>query len=370
MATMNRMNREQFHVAIAGLDPDQLRKVLWTVYWRGTATVRERIETEIAPPEALSRVRKPAPAVDPDEVLDDVREFAALARSGAYFAGSRKVSPKARSQWRVTFRAMVTAARAALSADDTDGFDGTDAGAEALIEMIDLACETADHEYFRSDDPMEAAGVVVSDEVALLWSRMLERRGFEGFAAAAAEQFVRWEAPHGWTRRGYGRTAEKEKPLTDVLAGMLTVPDTWVTFTESFPTVLDGLAPLPSPGRRAGSGRSGASLAAGGEGDWRRRRRTEELSAWQLLLVDRFTGSEEEHLLDRLAGHPALGGPDATFVQARLAHARGNVQAACTLIEEALTELPGHTGYLAFAQQIGATLPPRARAVVERLPRR
>jgi hypothetical protein len=40
----NRMNREEFFAKLAPLDEDRLRKVLWNLYWRGPASVRERIE--------------------------------------------------------------------------------------------------------------------------------------------------------------------------------------------------------------------------------------------------------------------------------------------------------------------------------------
>ena len=43
------MNREQFAAAAAGLGEAELRKALWTVCWRGTAAVRERIEEILAP---------------------------------------------------------------------------------------------------------------------------------------------------------------------------------------------------------------------------------------------------------------------------------------------------------------------------------
>jgi hypothetical protein len=49
---VERMNREQFYAATAGLGEERLRKALWTVYWRSAVPVRQRIEAEIAPPEA------------------------------------------------------------------------------------------------------------------------------------------------------------------------------------------------------------------------------------------------------------------------------------------------------------------------------
>ncbi len=36
----NRMNRDEFYAAIAPHDDARLRKVLWTLYWRGSAQLR------------------------------------------------------------------------------------------------------------------------------------------------------------------------------------------------------------------------------------------------------------------------------------------------------------------------------------------
>ena len=156
------MSREQFAAAMAGLGEDELRKALWTVYWRGTAAVRERIE-DILSPQAPGTARQTAlQAPDPDQVLTAVQEFTGLVRSGAYLAGSRAVRPKERSQWRFTFRRLLAESRAALAAQDPAG------GETALTQMIDLSCEFRGHDYVRSQDPIEAAAVVVSDEIAVL----------------------------------------------------------------------------------------------------------------------------------------------------------------------------------------------------------
>lgn len=334
------MNREQFAAATAALDEAELRKALWTVYWRGTAAVRERIE-EILSPAPAGVARRAAPQTpDPDQVLRAVQEFTGLVRSGAYIAGSRAVRPKERSQWRFTFRRLLAESRAALVAQDPGG------GEAALTEMIDLACHLRDHEYVRSEDPIEAAAVVVSDEIAVLWRHLLDHRGFAGFAAQAAEQFLRWESRYGWTRGGWGTISKRESRLTDVMAGLLTVPDTWVTFTEHYLQVLDGLAPLPVLER--GLGRS---------------RRAETMIDWHLMLLDRFAGTEDEALVDRVAGHAAFGGPEQTYFRARLAQLRGDLPAARQLIHQALEQLPGHSGFLAFAREIDAPLPSTARVV-------
>jgi hypothetical protein len=86
--------------------------------------------------------------------------------------------------------------------------------------------------------------------------------------------------------------------------------------------------------------------------------------------VDRFTGTEDEALVDRLADHAALGGPEQTYFRARLARVRGDLATARRLVGEALEKLPGHAGFLAFARETETPLPPRAAAVLatRRLP--
>ena len=65
----NRMNRDEFYTAMAPNDDAHLRKVLWTLYWRGNAQLRERIEDELRPPEQPKvKPRKGPP--DPATVLD------------------------------------------------------------------------------------------------------------------------------------------------------------------------------------------------------------------------------------------------------------------------------------------------------------
>jgi len=85
-----RMNREEFFTKLAPLDQGQLRKALWTLYWRGSAAVRQRIESELDPAEQARRKQAAAEPPDPGLVLDEVREFAELARAGAYIAGDRR----------------------------------------------------------------------------------------------------------------------------------------------------------------------------------------------------------------------------------------------------------------------------------------
>lgn len=343
----SRMNRAEFYARTAPLDAEQLRKALWTVYWRGSAQLRERIEETLEPAKAEARKRAAAEPPDPGLVLDDVTEFAGLARSGAYLGGDRRVTPKERTRWRTEFRRLASDALAALRAEDPGPAE------EALADLIDLACETREHEYFRSEDPMEAAQFVVSDAAATLWELVRERHGFARFAELAAAQLPRWESAYGWSRSGWGKLAGKETTLASVLGRMLRAPDAWTAFAGRY---LDALEKIASAELRRNP-----RASHGGCGRDSRRQRTDNLAQWHALLLERLAGSDAEALLDRLAGHRALGGPGLIFVQAQLAHLRGQDDQARKLIGTCLRELPGHDGYADFAVQVGAELPAGTR---------
>lgn len=321
-----RLNREEFFAKLTGLDEADLRKAVWTLYWRGDAPVRQRIEALIEPADApAAPVKKPAP--EAGAVLAEVREFAALAGKGAYLAGDRRVSPKERTRWRFTFRRLVEESLEALRGEDA-GAAGT-----ALAEMVDLACATTHYDLFRSEDPVEAARFVVSDAVAALWTRMREVHGVPGYLPEATGQLIRWESEYGWTRRGDGWVSAHETSLATVLGRLLVAPESWAAAATSYLDGLDGVT-------ASGAGRRG------------RRARAEDLLEWNLLLVQRLVGSEQEELLDRLATHPALAGPNSTFLQAHLARERGQEETALTLVQDCLAALPGHPDYRSFAEQL------------------
>src|ERR1035437_5223961 len=143
----NRMNREEFFAKLAPLDAEQRGKILWNLYWRGTAAARERIEGELDPPERERRQHDAATPPDPALVLAEVSQFVELARSGAYIAGDRRVSRTERTKWRATFRQLATDALLALHAADTAP------GEQAMELMIDLARDAEGS--FRSEDPLE-----------------------------------------------------------------------------------------------------------------------------------------------------------------------------------------------------------------------
>ncbi|MGH3279482.1 MAG: hypothetical protein ACRDNW_10135 [Trebonia sp.] len=346
----NRMNRDEFYAAMTPLDDARLRKILWTVYWRGNASLRERIEDELRPPEQ-PKIRQKKEPPDPAAVLAEVTTFVGLARDGAYMAGDRRVHHTERSKWRHTFRRLVADALAALGASDPAPAQ------EAVAAMVDLAIAMKSYDYFHSDDPVEAAKFVVSDAVAALWDSVLRHDGFAAFAGRVSAQLVRWEADYGWTRRGYGQVAERETELAVPLARLLTTPDRWRTFAESY------LAALDEAGRTAPKRRSRTAYWFD-DGSFRRKERTSDLATWHEMLLDRFAGSPEDELLDRLTASPALAGPDLTYLRAQIAERRGDVDGAAALVTKCLKELPGHSGCLNLAVRIGAELPPRAREIV------
>jgi hypothetical protein len=346
---VNRMNRDEFFAKLADLDEDRIKKALWNLYWRGPAQLRERIESELDPAQDAVRRRAAAQPPDPDTVLWEVGDFAELARAGAYIAGDRRVSPKERTRWRLTFRRLAADALAALRHEDSGPAE------EAVAILIDLACETKRFDYFRSEDPMEAAQFVVSDAAATLWEFVRERHGFARFAAVAAAQLPRWESAYGWSRSGWGKLAEKETSLASVLGRTLRAPDAWTAFTDCYLGALDQIART-----EATKPASRPSYSYPDPG-YRRSERTRDLAEWHSLLLERLAGSEAEDRLDRLARHPALGGPELTFVQARLAQLRGDTDTARALTETCLGKLPGHDGFADFAMQIGAELPAPTR---------
>jgi hypothetical protein len=329
------MNREQFYGVVGELGEDRLRKALWNLYWRGTANVRERIETELAGDGGARPPRPKKVPPDPVTVRDEVADFVALARSGAYMAGDRRVTPRERTRWRFTFKRLATEAQEALRAEDDRP------AAAALEQLIDLACEARDIYYFRSEDPVAAAGFVVSDAAAALWTSTWDRHGFQAFAEMAAPQLIRWESRHGWTRYGDGAVTTKETTLSVVLARMLRVADTWERFAEQYVCALDELSdsvPWTSGRCAEGTGQQASALAD-----------------WHDLLLANLT--DENRLLDSIAGHAALRGAEQTFMSARLAHRRGNTDLARDLVTQCLRKLPGHPGFREFAAEIGAAIP-------------
>lgn len=346
----NRMNRDEFYAAMGPHDDAHLRKVLWTLYWRGNAQLRERIEDELRPQE-LPKVKSKKEPPNPETVLNKVTTFVELAQAGAYMGGDRRVHHTERSKWRHTFRGLVAETLAALEAN------APLAARQAVEKIVDLACDMRSYDYFHSDDPVEAAKFVVSDAVAVLWESVLRHEGPTAFASRVPEQLIRWESDYGWTRRGYGQVAEKETTLAVPLARLLATPDMWRSFAESYLEALDtaGRADPKRPRRVYGSF---------DELRHQRRERTDDLADWHEMLLDRFAGTPEDGLLDRLVASPALAGPGLVFLRAKIAARRGDVGQAAALVTEALKELPGHAEYQDFAVEVGAKLPPRAREMV------
>jgi hypothetical protein len=342
MGTPHRMNRDEFFGRISPLEPAGLRSVLWTLYWRGDAAMRERIETELAVIRHGAAARKAAaPVVDPGQVRLKVQDFVELARSGAYFAGSRAVSPKERTRWRFTFKALADEVQRALRSPEPDE------AFPAAEQLIELARDMNDTYYFRSEDPVEAARFVVSEMAAVLWTAVLRRSGFTEFAGSAARQLIRWESRYGWTRYGSGAVATKEELLADVVSGILPSPDAWNSFADAYLRALDGI----SAATAARTGRKGNGASPSGEAPGSRASR---LARWHAMVVDRLMGGEREDLVDRLLTHPAISGVETEFVRAQWESRRGNLAAAKRTIQACLRKAPRHAEFLEFAVTIGA----------------
>jgi hypothetical protein len=205
----------------------------------------------------------------PDTVLIEVTEFVTLARDGAYMAGDRRVHHTERSTWRLTFRRLAVEALTALQADNPGSAQ------QAVAEIIDLACETKIYDYFQ---------FVVSEAVAELWKSVLRHDGFAVFASRVPEQLVRWEAKYGWTRRGFGQVAEKETQLAVPLARLLSTPDTWRAFAESYLEALDAAGRADLARRRNVWGTFDETLHL-------RRQRAGDLAVWHEMLLERFAGT-------------------------------------------------------------------------------
>jgi hypothetical protein len=324
---------------MAPSDEASLRKVLWTLYWRGDARLRERIEDELRPPNQ-PKVPPEKEVPVPDAVLNEVAAFVKLARDGAYMAGDRRVHHTERSKWRLTFRRLAIEALTALQADNPGPAQ------QAVAEIVDLACETKVFDYFHSDDPVEAAKFVVSDAVAVLWESVLRHDGFTAFVQRVPAQLIRCEADYGWTRRGYGQVAEKETALSVPLARLLTTPDMWRRFTEAYLAALDAAGRTPAKQSRI----MYASFDFD-ESRYQRQERAKDLAAWHELLLDHFGAGPEDGLLDQLIASPGLAGPELTFLRARIAERRGERTQAAALVTQCLKELPGHTAYLSFRRR-------------------
>ena len=344
---------------MSALDAEQLRKVLWTLYWHGTAQARERIEDALNPRAEPQRKAKDLP--DPDEVLDEVTEFMSLARDGAYMYGDRRVSRTERTEWRGTFRNLATQAQSALHALDTGPAE------QAMEQLIDLACEMRDVEYFHSEDPVEAARFVVSHAASALWRTVLDQHGFAVFAGRAAPQLIRWESRYGWTR-GDGKVAEHETTARRGAGPTARIGGHVARVRGRLPVGAE--RGRPRRGRRGGQrltqGAVGCPRAgvtpttAAGTGRAPSRTGTRCWpSSWRAPMTPRWS-----------TGWPATPpwpAPDVTFLRAQIADRSGDLGQARKLITGCLEELPGSQEFHEYAAEIGADLPPRARQASRRV---
>lgn len=91
MPSEKRLSKDEFGQLLAGRDGEELRKMLWELYCRGSAELRRKIEVVAVPREKRPAKAGPPP-VDGANHLASVREFVRLARAGTS-GSSRSASP-------------------------------------------------------------------------------------------------------------------------------------------------------------------------------------------------------------------------------------------------------------------------------------
>jgi hypothetical protein len=149
------------------------------------------------------------------------------------------------------------------------------------------------------------------------------------------------------------RVTQKETTLATVLTPMLGFHDAWTTFSNCYLQALDQVADQES-----GKPRRSREWP-----DHQRHERTRNLAEWHLILLHRLEQDESHERADRLVTHPALGGPERTYLQARLANLRGETDHVHSLMRDCLTALPGHAEFLDFAATVGSRLPSHAQQI-------
>ena len=241
--------------------------------------------------------------------------------------GDRRVHRTERSKWRLTFRRLVADALSALQADNPGSAQ------QAIAEMVDLACEMKGYDYFHSDDPVEPRSSCLGPPARSRCSVMTASRCSPGARRSSSSAGRRTAAGRdgatvGCRKRKQPCACRSPSYSPRRTCGGRSSSSTWTRWTRpDGPTRSD-----PAP------------YGSFDETRFRRHERAKDLAAWHGMLLDRFAGTPEDELLDRLAASPALAGPELTFLRARIAERRGAVGQAATLVTESLKELPGHRG--------------------------
>lgn len=220
--------------------------------------------------------------------------------------------------------------------------------ARSLVHLLEFTHDLKDWEYFRTQDPVEAAKIVFSDRVEVLWRSRIDQAGFSAFLKEAPTQLLRWENPWGWTRYD-GSTAEKQRPLVDVLMRLLPGADALLAFARGYLAALDALSP------REATAQERKLRSSNVQYEWERAcgQRANRLAHWHGLLLERLLESEEAALLERILAHPTLNGPETWHLLARLRLQQGKRTEAQALVQKALKRLPGSRSIQATALELG-----------------
>ena len=342
MTRRPRLGKPEFWKLLAGHDAEALRKVLWELYVRGGAQLQERIE-RVCVPRAARPPKPERPPIDGEDHLAEVRRFVDLARSGAYMGGTRLVSRSERTKWRVPFREMLDASSELLLQGDLEN------GSKAMELLLSLALDSRDTYHFRTEDPISALRLVVSDRVALLWRATADIAGFAALVARVPLDLIRWESTSGWTRDGTGAVAAKERPLAEVLAEHLPSQDAWLAVADAWISTLENA----TAGRSRGSDARGRRTA-----DGLLPQRWRAFERWHALLYSRLRLTEGHDRLRRLASIP-LDGVDHHVLRVKVARDDGKLDDARRHAAAGLASWPGSDELAALAAELGVPGPVR-----------
>lgn len=124
----------------------------------------------------------------------------------------------------------------------------------------------------------------------------------------------------------------------------LQIPDHWETFAAAYLDALDVVAGSDAATAKRGY-RSRVELRAG---------RADSLADWHQLLLRELQDEEGLAILEQLATHEGLAGPERTYLEAELAHRQGDAPRARELIRRCIDKRPGDQEFRDAARRFEA----------------
>jgi hypothetical protein len=203
----DRMDRDEFFKRLSRLDEERLEKTLWSLYRRGNAEVRQRIESQLergpaAPPFGDElHVAKRGERLELRRVSGATPPLAG-ATPTLHLGTARRELPRQRRRWRLTVSRLGQDTEVALQDD------GREDRADEPVLLLELARDSREYELL-ADGSVDAPSVVVSDELSLLWSRPGIGLHWAKLGRQAMPPPVRREPSDGSRQIGAGRPRNK-----------------------------------------------------------------------------------------------------------------------------------------------------------------